>query len=137
MIFLTDNDFDVQIRAWVIGKLKAGNTSVANTAELMAIEEIQGYLSAKYDVAAVFAATGTARNPLIVMRTIDVMLYHMHSAIAPDNVPELRDKRYREGIDWLEKIAMEKIQVNLPLLDEENPSSTMRFGGDKRTSYRW
>lgn len=48
---------------------------------------------------------GDNRNPQMVQKMIDVVLYHIHSRIAPRNIPELRVKRYDDAISWLKSCA--------------------------------
>jgi hypothetical protein len=49
--------------------------------------------------------SGDNRNQQMVAYMIDVVLYHLHSRIAPRNIPELRVKRYDDVIAWLKQCA--------------------------------
>jgi hypothetical protein len=46
---------------------------------------------------------GDNRSPQILGYLIDIVLYHIHSRIAPMNIPSLRVKRYDDAISWLKK----------------------------------
>ena len=52
-----------------------------------------------------FWTLGDNRNPQMVNCMIDVALYHIHSRIAPHNIPDLRVKRYDDVIKWLKDCA--------------------------------
>lgn len=65
-----------------------------------------------YSVAAGTAPTDTSkwtagdnRNQQLVNYLVDVVLYHLHSRIAPRNIPELRVKRYDDVLWWLKNAA--------------------------------
>lgn len=65
---------------------------------------------------------GDNRNQLIVMRLIDITLFHIHSRINPRNIPDLRKERYDGNspaqvggaIRWLKMIAAGDVNVNIP-----------------------
>jgi phage gp36-like protein len=119
MIFLVTNDFDTQIRADVLTKITDNEPTLLDEMELAAIEEIQSYLF-RYDVAATFDTTGTARNRLLVMYCVDVMLYHLHSRVNPRQIPELRYVRYEAAKKWLESVSRGQIIANLPQKTDDN-----------------
>lgn len=65
---------------------------------------------------------GDNRNQLIVMRLIDITLFHLHSRINPRNIPDLRKERYDGNspaqvggaIGWLKQIVNGDFNVDLP-----------------------
>lgn len=73
--------------------------------------------------------SGDDRNSLIVQKTIDIALYHLHAAIAPRNVPELRTKRYDDAILFLKDCANGNVTLNSPLL-EPKQGNRIRYGGN-------
>jgi hypothetical protein len=67
---------------------------------------------------------GDNRNSQLVNYMIDIVLYHIHSRIAPHNIPELRVKRYDDAIAWLKNCAKgDWITASLPLIQ---PKQGMR-----------
>jgi len=48
---------------------------------------------------------GDNRTPMIRMLLIDIMAYHLFSRISPNNISELRVKRYDDAIKWLKNAA--------------------------------
>lgn len=56
---------------------------------------------------------GDNRSQQMVTYLIDISLYHIHSRIAPNNIPELRVKRYDDAIAWLKKSAKGDITANI------------------------
>ena len=75
-MFLTEEDYIVASKD-ALNVLQQSSKENRERAERMAIEEVSGYLRSRYDVKRVFAATGTERNDVVVMRTCDVALYHL------------------------------------------------------------
>jgi phage gp36-like protein len=138
MIFLADADFNVQIRSYIKGIISGNSADTLTAAEAMAIEEMTGYLAVKYDVEAIFSANGADRNPLIIMYCIDILLYHMHSNITPNDIPQIRMDRYDRAIKWLQEVSQDKLNPTLPL-DESNTGSggSITLGGDKKVTERW
>lgn len=72
---------------------------------------------------------GDNRNQLIIMRLIDITLFHIHSRINPRNIPDLRKERYDGNspaqvggaIGWLKQISHGVVNVDLPeILPTEN-----------------
>lgn len=137
MAFLTETDYNVQIRASIRNIIAQNNNVTLDTAESMAIEEMKSYLAGKYDCAAIFSATGASRNALIIMYCIDITLYHLHSQAASNNIPELRQTRYNAAIDWLKDVNRDLLNPNLPLLDTSNPSVSITLGGDTKVAEKW
>ena len=61
-----------------------------------------------------FFIKGDNRNPQMVMYMIDITLYHLHSRIAPRNIPQLRIDRYDAAISWLKMAMKGSITAALP-----------------------
>jgi phage gp36-like protein len=72
---------------------------------------------------------GDSRNPQLLMYAIDIVLYHVHSRIAPNNIPQLRQTRYAQTISWLQKVANGEVIADLPVLQTPE-TSRIRFGGN-------
>jgi hypothetical protein len=82
-------------------------------------------------------AKGDTRDAILLTYTKDIALYHAHSPIASQNVPANRQKRYDDAIKWLDKVAKDMLNPDLPLLDEEVTSGAFRLGGNDKYSARW
>jgi hypothetical protein len=67
---------------------------------------------------------GDNRNAQVVNYMVDIVLYHIHSRIAPKNIPDLRVKRYDDAISWLKNCAKgDWITASIPLIQ---PKQGMR-----------
>lgn len=72
---------------------------------------------------------GDNRDPQMVLYLCDIVLFHLHSRIAPRNIPELRVKRYDAAIEWLKMCATGEVTPNLPLL-QPHQGNRIRYGGN-------
>jgi hypothetical protein len=75
--------------------------------------------------------SGDNRDQQMVLYFIDLALYHVHSRIAPRNIPELRVKRYDAAIDWFLRCAQGKVTPELPILQPKQ-GGRIRFGGNPK-----
>lgn len=67
---------------------------------------------------------GDNRDQQLVMYMIDITLYHLHSRIAPRNIPDLRISRYEAAVRWLKAAAKGDVTAALPVLQ---PAQGRRF----------
>lgn len=74
---------------------------------------------------------GYVRNQQIIVYIIDIVLYHIHARIAPRNIPELREDRYKSAIAWLKMAARGEITADLPLLSPDQ-GNRIRWGSNKK-----
>ena len=139
-MFITDQDYKIVIGEQalkVVSQISAENRA---NAETEAIEEVAGYLRPKYDTVAIFSASGTQRNKLVVMYTCDIAIYHMAASTPQKMGMEIRKERYERAIKWLEGVQAGKIVPDLPLaIDEygETIGIPMKYGSQKKQRYNW
>jgi phage gp36-like protein len=63
------------------------------------------------------------RSQLILMYLVDIALYHLHSRIMLNNIPQLRIIRYEQAISWLEAVSKGKLSPDLPIVENTLPNS--------------
>ena len=59
---------------------------------------------------------GDNRSQQLLTYMIDLSLYHVHSRIAPRNIPDLRVLRYENAIKWLRMAGKGEITPDLPII---------------------
>lgn len=129
MSFITDDDYSVQARQDVLALLdKSDDNSAFRQAEMYAISQITMRLAGRYDMDSIFSQTGDTRNAYIVMITIDIAIYHLYSQKAPRKIPEYRDIRYRDAMDWLEDVGNGNTPTNLPPLPDDKFVGQVKIG---------
>ncbi len=138
-MFITNNDYAVVIGEDALKVLSRASAENRANAEAEAIEEISGYLRPVYDCEAIFAAEGDARNRLIVMRTVDIALYHLVASLPQKMGIEIRKERYERAVEWLEGVRSGKIIPDLPVIEEKD--SPVSFGtmyhSEPRLRHNW
>ncbi len=127
-MFLDITDYEEIIQPAILTQILQGNDSNRIKAELVAQSIMEDYLRAKYDVAIIFATTGSARHKTLVRYMMDIAIYELHARIQSNMVPQLRIDRYDEAMRWLKDVRDGKISPNLPrLLDENNAPKKTTF----------
>ncbi len=149
MAFLTNEDYSVLIRKEiqdVLAETEFNNVdevSKLSKAEQMAISQVKNYLFGRYDTDKIFVDAGAdpdTRNPHIIMTTIDCALYHLYTSIAPNLMPEHRETRYQDALNWLRDVAKGDINADLPRkLDEAGEEKfDFRIGSERENEKnRW
>lgn len=123
--FITTEDYDASIHREILDALLRHDSDVSDSAiveicEDRAIEEMRCYLSKYYDCDAIFSATGSDRNPLILMMAVDIAVYHIFCQHNPYKMSEIRKERYNRAVEWLKAVAAANITIDgAPRLPEE------------------
>ncbi len=124
IMFINPEDYKVVIGDAAFRTISQADPILVENAEVEAIEEMSGYLRPVYDVEAVFSASGSGRNRLVVMYTADIALYHMSAALPQKMGSEIRKERYDRAIRWLEGVQSGRIVPDLPLAEDANDGSS-------------
>lgn len=123
MTFVTTDDYKKVIKDDILNRVIQAEPFILYDAERAAQSEIESYLRPRFDVATIFGQVGLNRNALLVMYFVDVVLYHIHSRINPQQIPEIRGIRYERAIDWLRDVTKGLITPDLPTLPVEEGST--------------
>lgn len=131
MAYLNTTDYLLQISDVNIQQIINSNEAVRDQANLLAVAEARSYLIQKYDIDLELAKNGSDRDAQMLSTIIDIALFHLHSRIAPRNIPELRQMRYDNAIMWLNQCAKGEVT---PALEKINPlqGTRIRFGGNTK-----
>ena len=113
MSYLTAAEINTHLYNGVVDEINRADASILLTAIAAAIAEATGYLTA-YDIAAIFAATGDTRNPILLLYIKDIAVWHFIQLSNPAVEMELRLKRYEQAIKFLEKVQSGKTNPSLP-----------------------
>ncbi|GAB6121645.1 phage protein Gp36 family protein [Dysgonomonas termitidis] len=120
-MFITDEDYDVQAQADVLKLLDGSDDKHRlRQAEKYAIGEINKRLAGRYDMASVFNKTDDDRDAYIVMITIDIAIYHLYAQKSPRQIPEYRQIRYDNALEWLRDVGNGTNPTDLPPVPDED-----------------
>jgi phage gp36-like protein len=132
MAFLTIDDYKAKVKDDVMVILTRNDESVRTIAEGYAQAEMEGYLSARYDTTAIFNATGSDRDPIVILYMVEIALYHLFDAISNRKIPPKIETRYHKATEWLMKV--QEGDINPPRLPvpTDNSKDFIRFGNNKK-----
>lgn len=139
MDVLTLNDFYTVIEPQHLNELIEGDNTLLDSAELTAIGEVTGYIATRYDAAKCFDVANIPTNSgisTLIQKMVDIALFHLHSRITPSNIPDIRNQRYVNAINWLEKVSSGFIIPALPVQETE-PTTPLRYGNSSKTENRY
>lgn len=124
--FITPEDYDASIHTEILDSLIRSNAAALETCEDRAVAEMRSYLRGRYDCNALFSATGTDRHPLVLMRALDIAIYHAFCIHNPQKMSSIRLKRYDDAIAWLKAAQTGEVVIDgAPTLD----SATLAANG--------
>jgi capsule polysaccharide modification protein KpsS len=149
--FILQPDYDMQIKQEIMKLLTAGadNWYLAPNlvrAEQTAIRQIKHWLSPRatrlqnYNLDAIFNANAPdERDHYLLTATIDLTLYHLYSQTGMKNIPEQRQQRYRDVLDWLKEVAAGNLSADLPTLTPPDREVYAEFIFQSRTpqNHKW
>jgi phage gp36-like protein len=134
MIYLTTADILTVIHQEELDELTIDTGVDLDLIEANAMGEMGGYLNIRYDLDKCFDAN--PKIPIITKTLVDIVLYDAHAAVMPDNIPTLRETRYKNAIGWLEKTADGFIAPMLPAKDTD-PTTPLRYGNSATKENRY
>ena len=133
-MFLTKEDLGSAIYGFQVDQITEGNDDLVLQAIGSAIEEVGGYLAGNslYDVAAIFAATGTNRNALILTHTATVAKWYLVELCNADIIYEQAKERYDRATAWLTKLSKGTVTLGslpvVPIATGETETDTFGYG---------
>lgn len=134
MAYLTAAEIISHLKIEIIDDVQEGYAQALDDAVLAAISEMRGYISF-YDVAAILATTGAAREPILLLFTKDIAVWHFIQLANPNVDMELRQVRYERAIAWLKDVQKGNTVPNLPLPvneDETVQTGKIKFGSNTK-----
>lgn len=123
--FINIEDYDASIHREILDSLLRADSEnydpqIIEICEDRAIAEMTSYLNKTYDVNAIFSATGSERNALILMFALDITIYHIFCQHNPYKISQIRQDRYERAVEWLKGVMKGDITIaDVPRLPEE------------------
>ena len=149
MRFIIEPDYGMQIKNEIIRLLTGEdwyNSPRLVRAEETAIQQIRHWLAPRstrlqnYDLDALFQSDNPAgRDRYIVTVVIDLALYHLYSQTGMKDIPQHRQQRYQDVLDWLKEVGSGNITAELPLILPEGGEDMgeFMFQSRKPQNHKW
>ena len=139
MLYLTPAEIISHLKTEIIDEVAGDNATALQDAVSAAISEMRGYISF-YDVAAILATTGNAREPILLLYTKDIAVWHFIQLSNANIDIEFRETRYKLAIAWLRDVQKGICVPNLPVITNADPlvqTGKVKYGSNlkRQTSY--
>lgn len=135
MAFIESTDYPASIHAEILTALSRNTPTVIDECEERAIEEMKGYLSARYNVDEIFNKTGSARNKVILQYALDIAIYRLHIIHNPQKITEARVALYEQALEWLKQVNKGLINPpDLPVLTPQSEFGLFQYGSNLKRS---
>lgn len=134
MPYLTPTEINSHLKNEIVDAINDGDTVLLQQAIDAAISEMRGYISF-FDIDAILSATGTAREPILLMYTKDIAVWHFINLANPNVDMEFRETRYKYAIAWLTKVQKGDTVPNLPPKTSDDPevqTGKVKFGSNTK-----
>lgn len=110
--FISKADFDATVHREILDAITRQDETAIEICTERAISEMRCYLSGRYDCDAVFSASGTGRNQLVLMMLTDIAIYHLFCIHNPMKLSAMRKDRYERAVEWLKAVRRGDISVD-------------------------
>lgn len=131
-MYIETNEITTHLGVEQIEAISDGNSTMLEEAINSALVQVRGYLKGKYDIAAEFAKTGTARNSLLVTYVKDIAVWHFINICHVNTSIEERAKRRDDAVKDLMKAQKGDFDFELPALPVEQKADTITYSSNRR-----
>lgn len=136
MSYIVKEDYTSHIRENRLDQVTNYTDNNLTDAQARAMGFVKSHISGRFDTAAIFAATGSDRDPVILGFTIDIALYYLWRAVAPRKIPTHVKEAYDEAVLWLEGVKEGTIIPEGLPANTNDSATTVRWGSNpKRESH--
>ncbi len=138
-MFLTIEDYKTVCDDFEFETIEA-NEDFRVKAEDAAIEQINSYCMARYDMAKEWAKTGDNRNSMLIQCTVNISLWLMIHRLPQSMGHESRECLYNDSIKWLKDVQASKARPTFATYDTEEEIDThnpVAYGQQKRVTCTW
>jgi len=125
--YLAKADFLPVIRAEDLNELIDATDATLDTLEAEALSMVKNYIGKRYDIDAETEKTGADRNSFFIAQIRKIVIYNLFRRAGVSAIPEPVNQDYADAMDWLEKVARAKLDVDLDVLQDSEGEDITRF----------
>lgn len=140
MAFLTIDDYRVVSCPSDLDIICQSSDEIRQQAERVAMEEVSGYVRARYDIASAYAETDMSRNMLLVQLTVSIALWWLGQWLPGMMGSDMRQLLYDNAIERLKDIQKGNFIPDFPEYPAESSGGAgqpMRYGSMRKNGYDW
>lgn len=147
-MFLTIEDFGQVIYDHQVEYITEGDEGKVLQALAAGEEEARSYLEVNrnrhdsldgrliYDVNAIFSATGTERNALILQQAVTLAKWHLVQLCNAEIIYEQAKERYDRAVSWLTRLSSGELTMSsLPTISFEEDTTLQPFSFGSRAKF--
>ena len=118
--FINISDYDARIHREILDALVRQDEAIIEIVEDQSIALMRSYLNNRYDCDKIFSATGSNRNPLILMMALDITVYNIFKIHNPQKMSQVTKDAFERAMTWLKEVNRGNASIDgAPLLPEE------------------
>jgi phage gp36-like protein len=129
-MYITPEELKTALYAYQAQEITEADNDILFMNIAAAEAEVRSYLAGLYDVNAIFAAEGAARNPLLMELTKNIAVWYIVRLSNVDLLYQHAKERYNAAIEWLNRVADGKLTPDLPAapIDDSPVGSGVSWG---------
>lgn len=138
-MFLTQEDYIPVCDEYELETIQ-NETDIRLQAEQAAIEQIDSYCRARYDMKKEWSKTGTERSAMLIQCTVNIALWLMVHRLPQSMGIERREALYNESIKWLRDVQNSKAMPPFATYDtseQTDANNPVAFGSQKPLRCQW
>lgn len=136
-MFITKDEIKTHLYDYQVDQITEEDDTIVASAIDTAVAEVKSYLANRYDVAAIFSATGSDRSALIVEHVKVCAVWHLLILCNVDAIYERYEKAYNHSIEYLKQVADGLLSPDLPYLqtDTGSPTGTIQLKSNPKFTH--
>lgn len=139
MPFITVEEMKTVIYEHVMDDISASDDATVLQCIEAAVGEMKSYLASRYNTAAIFSATGTDRDPLVLENTKVIAVWNLIRLSNSEMIYDQWRERYDRVTDFMKQVAKGEITPEIPIATDEegNPLIKSRFGSNPKFNHSY
>lgn len=116
------------------------NEELRLSAERTAVEVINSYCRARYDMDREFAKQGAERHPMLIQCVTVIALWIIQHRLPANMGAERRQSLYDDTMNWLHEVQLSKASPTFDTYDTDTETDThnpVAWGSQKQTTCVW
>lgn len=136
-MFISKEELKSHLYDYQVDQITDNDDTIVTSAIDTAVAEVKSYLANRYDVATIFAQTGTDRSALIVEHVKVCAVYHLLLLCNVDAIYDRYEKAYDRSIKFLKDVADGLLSPDLPYLQTDTgaPTGTIQLKSNPKFTH--
>lgn len=136
-MFITKEEIKTHLYDYQVDQITDNDDTIVTNAIDTAVAEVKSYLANRYDVATIFAQSGSDRSALVVEHVKVCAVWHLLILCNVDAIYERYEKAYDRSIAYLKQVADGLLTPDLPYKESSDgrPAGTVQLQSQPKFSH--